>query len=202
MHRALPLLLIAGVLTAGVACGDTDVETTPASPPAATAPGAPTATTPAAPPTPPTPSAPRTGASVAAVGDTLDLEGIQEGEALAVTVVKVVDPARPDNEFSSPDADERYVAVQFRLRNTGTAVYDDSPHNGATLVDTQGQSFAPTITEVAAGPGFPGSVTVPPGDTALGYVVFAVPQSSKVAKVQFAMDSGFSQNVGQWRVAR
>ncbi|MFH9892073.1 hypothetical protein ACH4O0_26375 [Streptomyces luteogriseus] len=70
----------------------------------------------------------------AAVGDALDLKGLEDGEALAVTVVKVVDPARAENEYSTPDVGLRFVAVQFRLKNTGTAVYSDSPSNGARLV--------------------------------------------------------------------
>jgi hypothetical protein len=93
------------------------------------------------------------------VGDVLDLKGLEDGEALAVTVVRVVDPARAEDEYSTPDAGKRFVAVQFRLKNTGTAVYSDSPGNGARLVDAQGQQFDSTYEGTAAGPGFPGSVT-------------------------------------------
>ncbi|MFJ2239730.1 hypothetical protein [Streptomyces sp. NPDC087859] len=77
-------------------------------------------------------------------------------------------------------------------------MYDDSPTNGARLLDTQGQQFDSAYQDTIVGPGFPGSITVAPGDTALGFITFEVPASSKIAKVQFAMNSGFSANTGQW----
>ncbi|MFF3017733.1 DUF4352 domain-containing protein [Streptomyces sp. NPDC057939] len=139
-------------------------------------------------------------AASAAVGATLDLTGLTDGEGLAVTLVKVVDPARTGNPYSTPEAGSRLVAVQFRLKNTGTAVYQDSPSNGAKVVDEQGQQFGSAYQDTTAGPGFPGSITVAPGDTGLGFITFEVPRASRVTKVQFAMDSGFSPNTGQWSV--
>ncbi|MGW7320022.1 DUF4352 domain-containing protein [Streptomyces sp. NPDC054865] len=136
----------------------------------------------------------------AAVGATLDLRGLTDGEGLAVTLVKVVDQARTGNPYSAPDAGSRLVAVQFRLKNTGTDVYQDSPSNGAKVVDEQGQQFGSAYQDTTAGPGFPGSITVAPGDTGLGFITFEVPKASRVTKVQFAMNSGFSPNTGQWRV--
>ncbi len=138
----------------------------------------------------------------ASVGDTLALSGTSGGEKADVTVVKIVDPASAKEAFSSPKAGERLVAVQFRIRNTGTAVYDDSPSNGARLVDNEGQQFTARIaTDTTAGPSFPGSVMIAPGDTALGYITFTVPTASRVAKVQFALNSGFAPSTGQWTVS-
>ncbi|MFG2717090.1 hypothetical protein ACGFW5_02100 [Streptomyces sp. NPDC048416] len=37
--------------------------------------------------------------------------------------------------------------------------------------------------------------------SALGFIVFEIPTTSKVTKVQFAMDSGFSDDTGQWVVS-
>ncbi|MFJ8470025.1 DUF4352 domain-containing protein [Streptomyces swartbergensis] len=125
--------------------------------------------------------------SVASVGDTINLIGQEEGERVAVTVVKVVDPAKPENEFSSPDAGMRLVAVQFRLKNIGTQVIDEAPDNGAKIRDRQGQQFNSTITGTAAGPDFGGSVTLTPGDTALGFIVFEVPTASKIDRIQFTL---------------
>ena len=89
--------------------------------------------------------------ATAKVGDTLELSGMDEGERMAVTVIKVVNPAKGKDEFTAPEPGMRFVGVQFRLRNTGTAVYDDSPDNGATVVDTEGQNFGPTYSELSAG---------------------------------------------------
>ncbi|MFH9709888.1 DUF4352 domain-containing protein [Streptomyces luteogriseus] len=92
------------------------------------------------------------------------------------------------------------MAVQFRLKNTGIAVYSDSPSNGARLVDVQGQQFDPTYEDTSAGPGFPGDVTAAPGDTVLGFITFEVPTDSRVVKIQFTMSSGFAGQTGQWDV--
>jgi hypothetical protein len=133
------------------------------------------------------------------VGDTLSLNGTNSGEKLDVTVVKVVDPAGA-RRYENPSAGKRFVAVQFRLKNTGTAVYKDSPSSGATVIDKDGQRFSESFNDSTAGPPFPGSVTISPGKTALGFITFEVPRASRIVGVQFAMDSGFSDDVGEWRV--
>ncbi|MBW5486385.1 hypothetical protein GPJ59_32130 [Streptomyces bambusae] len=131
-------------------------------------------------------------------GETIPLEGNGPGERLDVTLVQVVDPAPAEGPGDVPEQDERLVAVQFRLKNTGTAVYKDSPQNGAYLLDTTGQRFAGSPRATAAGAEFPGLVTVRPQDTALGFVTFEVPRDAEPAAVQFAMNSGFADDVGQW----
>lgn len=137
----------------------------------------------------------------AAVGGTLSLTGINKGEKIDVTVVKVVDPAH-GTELSSPAPRMRLVAVQFRLRNTGSVTYHDAPANGAKVVDAKGQGFDAAIADTtSAGPNFPATTTISPKGTALGFVVFEVPTGSKIATIQFALDSGFSNDVGQWKVS-
>ncbi|MFJ6754718.1 DUF4352 domain-containing protein [Streptomyces sp. NPDC091273] len=190
MRRVLALVL-SGLFAATTGCsGEATVTTTPAS----SAPAREAA--PAVVQSTPIPSRPAS----AAVGAAIDLSGLEDGEKLAVTLVKVVDPARAKNPYSTPEAGARYVAVQFRLKNTGTAVYQDSPSNGAKVVDAQGQQFSPAYTETSAGPEFPGSITIAPGDTALGFITFEVPGTSEIAKVHFSMNSGFSPHTGQWNV--
>jgi hypothetical protein len=134
------------------------------------------------------------------VGDTLRLTGLDSGEALDVTVTKVVEPAHPKDSYLKPSAGDHLVAVQFRLKNTGTTVYDDSPSNGATVIDKNGQRFSDSFNDSTAGPSFPGSITISPGKEALGFITFEVPKASRVITVQFAMDSGFSDDVGEWQV--
>ncbi|OII62599.1 hypothetical protein BJP40_27695 [Streptomyces sp. CC53] len=190
MPRLLVLALTMVLAVVGAAaCGSQTVTEAPAS----SNPTQPrTAEQPTSPPSPsPTPT-------VAVVGDTLSVTGFTDDAKLAVTVVKVVDPAA--GKDTRPEAGERYVAVQFRLHNTGSKTYNDAPDNSAKLIDDQGQRFNSWITETIAGPGFGGTVTIPVGDTALGYITFKVPAESKIAKIQFTMESGFADNTGQWRV--
>lgn len=190
MFRLLVLALAMLLAITVAACGDKEVATTPET-------STPVQTTATQQQPSPTPS---DTPSVASVGDTINLTGQEEGERVAVTVVKVVDPAKPENEFSSPDAGMRFVAVQFRLKNIGTQVVDEAPNNDAKIRDAQGQQFNATVAGTAAGPDFGGSVTLTPGDTALGFIAFEVPTDSKIERIQFALASGFARNIGQWTV--
>lgn len=138
----------------------------------------------------------------AKVGNTITLKGNVAGSKTAVTVKKVVDPTKATDGFSKPAAGNRYVAVQFQIKNTGTVAYDDSPSNGAKVADADGQQFDSTIVmSVSAGPLFPASVKLTPGGKALGYIIFEVPKKSKVTAVQFGMDSGFGGS-GEWVVKK
>ncbi|SDN29907.1 protein of unknown function [Streptomyces sp. cf386] len=137
---------------------------------------------------------------VAKVGDTLALKGMESGSGLDVTVVKVVDNAKSGDEFFAPEDGNRWVGVQFQLVNTGTEVYSDAPGNGAKMADDQGQQFGTTLADISAGPSMSSDVRLKPGAKTLGWVVFEVPKASKAATVTFAMDSGFAQQVGEWKL--
>jgi hypothetical protein len=137
---------------------------------------------------------------VAKVGDTLTLEGFEEGSKLDVTVVKVADPAKSANEFLEPDSGKRLVGVQFQLVNTGKAAYSDSPSNGAQVADSEGQQFDSTFADITAGPSMSSGLKLKPGAKGLGWIVFEVPKAAKLDTVQFTMDSGFADQTGEWKV--
>lgn len=134
----------------------------------------------------------------ATVGDTVTLKGNNDGEQLAVTIKKWVDPAQSDNEFMKPDDGKRWVAAQFELVNTGTAVYSDSPSNGTQVADDQGQQFQTTFAETTAGPAMTSAAKVASGAKVLGWITYEVPKDSKIAKVQFTMNSGFASQTAEW----
>jgi hypothetical protein len=133
------------------------------------------------------------------VGTTQTLHGMSDGEILAVTLTKVVDPAEPADEFSAPSGGHRLVALQFRIANTGSAKYVDAIDNDVQLVDDKGQTYGPTLDEVSAGPGFV-EVRIAPGDRRLGYVVFEIPRGVRLGTAQFVPDSGFADETGQWQL--
>lgn len=137
----------------------------------------------------------------AGVGDTLTLHGTDDGLQLDVTLVKWVDNAKSADEFSSPEKGNKWVAAQFQIVNTGTAVYSDSPSNGAQVSDSEGQQFTPVFATITAGPEMQASVRLAKGATALGYITFEVPKTSKIATLQLALDSGFADESGQWQIA-
>lgn len=136
----------------------------------------------------------------AAVGDTLTLKGIEDGEQLDVTLKQWLPTAEPATEFDIPQDGKRWAAAQFELVNTGSKVYADSPQNGAKAADSQGQRFDSWFGEIKAGPGMSSDVSLPKGEKALGWIVFEVPKDSKIVSVQFGMNSGFSDQTGQWTV--
>jgi hypothetical protein len=139
-------------------------------------------------------------AKTAVVGDTLTLHGFEDGEQLDVTLKQWLPTAKPDSEFDVPQDGKRWAAAQFLLVNTGSNVYSDSPANGAKAADSEGQRFDSWFGEIAAGPAMSSDVSLPKGEKALGWIVFEVPKNSKIVSVQFGMNSGFSDQTGQWSV--
>ncbi|MFE0727933.1 DUF4352 domain-containing protein [Streptomyces antibioticus] len=139
-------------------------------------------------------------AKPAAVGDTLSLKGMEDGERLDVTLKKFLPTAQPADEFNQPSDGKRWVGVQFELVNTGSKVYADAPSNGAKVADSEGQRFDSWFGEIAAGPQMSTDVSLPKGEKALGWIIFQVPKASEIVTVQFAMNSGFSNQTGQWSV--
>jgi hypothetical protein len=183
--RAAILTMGATLVTLAVAgCAGTAIDT------AAT-----TASQPSDPPDPTDPAVPPR------VGDTVGLRGDDAGESVQVTVLKVVDHARgADPELDTPPTGDHYYAVQFLIRNTGSTPYDDSPANGAKVIDIAGQIYNGSAEDdTTAGQSLPGHTIVAPGGSALGFLTFEVADHATIAKVQFGMDSGFSQTA-QWAV--
>ncbi|MFC4534723.1 DUF4352 domain-containing protein [Sphaerisporangium dianthi] len=114
-----------------------------------------------------------------------------------VTVTKVTQRATPSNQFLKPKTGNRYVAVELRLANKGRAVYDDAPSNGAKLIDSEGQQYNTTFGEISEGVVL-SAVTVSPGDSRKGVLLFEIPASVKPAKFQFGLNSGFADQKGEW----
>ena len=166
---------------------------------------APVATSSAPVTTSPEPAAPSaTVKATAKLGGAISLNGIMPGTKAVVTAIKVVDPTTSTDGFDTPGPGNRYVAVQFQIQNTGTLAYNDVPANSAKVLDASGHQFeAPTVTSTSAGPLFPtNGIALRPGQKAVGYIVFEVPTKSKVAKLQFILDSGYAFESGQWTVQR
>lgn len=138
---------------------------------------------------------------VAKVGDTIALEGMEDGSKLDVTVVKIADPAKSSDGFTTPESGNRFVGVQFKLVNTGTATYSDSPSNGAQITDAEGQQFQTAFADITAGPSMSSDVRLKPGAKALGWIVFEVRKGSKATTVQFTMDSGMADRTGEWKLS-
>ncbi len=207
-RRTAALLLGATLVTlTATACDSTggpSVSTEAKQTPAATAPAAGAATSAAAKPadSKPAESKPAEAAKAPAkVGDTIALKGtLEKGNTADVTALKVVDPAQSGNEYLHAEDGKHYVAVQFQIKPTGAKAYSEAPWSAAKVVDDQGQAYGPTLAETKAGPSFQTPTNIASGETGKGFVVFEVPNGTKLDKVQFSLDNGFADQVGQWKL--
>ncbi|WP_406112483.1 DUF4352 domain-containing protein [Kitasatospora purpeofusca] len=137
----------------------------------------------------------------AKVGDTIALKStLEKGNTADITAVKVVDPAQSSNEYLHAADGKHYVAVQFQIKPTGAKAYSEAPWSAAKVVDDQGQTYGPTLAETKAGPSFQTPTNIASGETGKGFVVFEVPNGTKLDKVQFSLDNGFADQVGQWKL--
>lgn len=134
----------------------------------------------------------------AGIGTAITLAGNGSGEQMSVTVTKVISSASPSDSFDGAPAGDRLYAVQFRLSDTGSAAYSDSPSNGAAVVDSAGQSYQSGLETVAECQSFGGTENIASGSSGLGCVVFEVPKAAKITQVQFTLDSGMGPDTGQW----
>ncbi|MFI5859858.1 hypothetical protein [Streptomyces sp. NPDC051546] len=139
-------------------------------------------------------------------GETVSLTGSGPGERLDVTLTRVSDPADPAGPALG--GADRLVSVELRLKNTGTAVYEDSPAAAAHLLDSGGHRFAGLDASTEAGAhhahgaaAFPGTLTLDPGSAAAGSVVFRLPKGAGLAAVQFALEGGLGDDVAQWSLS-
>jgi hypothetical protein len=216
-RRAVLLPAVAVLaLGIGIAAGQSDSKTKPtaAEPGAAAtvtqaAPGATTTVTAAAaPPRTVTRTVTHTATKTAGAGGpagsgsrTQSIAGNDSGEQMAVSVLRY-GTVQSSESFFGPSRGQRYFGVEFRLVNTGSAKYDDSPSNGAVVMDSAGHQYDATIADsITAGPVLPATVRLLPGNVAKGFVVFEVPANARITGAQFTLDSGFADDTAQWSFA-
>lgn len=178
-----------GLVALAAGCGSTGVSTTAVQ-----------TQTPSTASTPPASSAP--SAKKAGIGDTIDLSGSANGEKVAVTLVRVVDPDSSSNEFETPPAGDRFESIQFRIVNTGSGSYQDDPFLEITAKDAAGQNMQQDlVTSTAAGAQLPSAMNLAPGDTALGFVTFDTPIGDTIAQAEYSIHGGVLGTTGEWQIA-
>lgn len=114
-----------------------------------------------------------------------------------MTPLSIKDPASSGNQFITPDAGNRLVGIRVRIRNVGDVLYEDSPSNGAAVVDRDDVEWDASMMD-AVEPAL-GTLKITPGDARVGWITFEVSTRSKLRMLQFGTDSGFG-NAGQWRL--
>ncbi|MGH3117106.1 MAG: DUF4352 domain-containing protein [Gaiellales bacterium] len=135
---------------------------------------------------------------VARVGDAITLHGYDDSLEVRVELEKVLDPA-PTEQYFGPSKGKRLVALKLRLVNTGSAIYDDSPSNGATLIDRRDQAYTSTLLPTPSCPDL-GSPKIRAGDRRVGCITFEVPKGAKLRSFQFTLESGFGPETAEWEL--
>jgi len=128
------------------------------------------------------------------IGGTLTVRGKLPGESLQVQLVSIRDPA--SSSVIQPDPGNRFVGIQLAVRNVGTSTHHDSPSNGTALFSTDGQRSLADVLD-AVQPAL-GTLTLPPGATATGFITFQVAASATLARFNLTLDLGFGPQTGTW----
>ncbi len=138
----------------------------------------------------------------AGIGDAITLVGSDAELKMRVKVNKVIANGTPANDFVKPEGGKRLYGVELTLKNAGKAAYSDSPGNGASVIDSEGQEYSASLFGEIAGAQNLTSTTIAPGDLRKGYVVFEVPGKAKIVKLQMSLDSGFADHHGEWSLTK
>jgi hypothetical protein len=136
--------------------------------------------------------------STAKVGDTINIGG---SKGIAITLLKITDPAQGADQYTTADAGKRFVAANVKIVNNGTSSYQDDANNNITLIGSDNQSYTSDLNSVSGCTDFSnGQYTLAAGESATGCVVFQVPNGVTTAKIQFQTNSGMSGDTGEWTV--
>jgi hypothetical protein len=139
------------------------------------------------------------GTKRAHVGGAITLNGSQDGLTMDVTVVKVVDAAKPTHIVFGPKKGTHFVAIRIELVNSGTKMYRDTSSTGAALIDDNLHNYDAYDADFTGlvGPGF-ASPKIAPGGKRAGSITFEVPDGRTPIIFQFRLDSGFGPDTGLW----
>jgi hypothetical protein len=143
-----------------------------------------------------------TRAPVAHVGGTLNLTG-ETGAALAITLVKVINPATgtdgpPTDDKGNPNGNT-YVAAMLTIDNTGTDARSDDVNNNAALVGSDNQTYTPTLGTVTECTNFDNGVYhLGAGESTTGCVAFVMPPGVAPTRLKYTPSSGFASDFGEW----
>lgn len=113
------------------------------------------------------------------------------GGTATMTVLKLVDPAKPTQGKENPGI--RDVAVQIKFVDNGPATFTSGTMITLLAFDASGQNLEKHVEwSTSAGPELDAltGVTVAAGDTQSGFVTFMVPTGAKLARLQYTPPGG------------
>lgn len=123
------------------------------------------------------------------------------GVPYTVDLLGITDPAKGSDQFNTPDAGKRFVAVMFKITDTGHQSTSDAADNNASLIGSDNQTYPTDLSTVAGCTDFnSGQYQLTPGQSSTGCVVFQVPTAVYVKKIEWSPSSGFSNDFGTWNI--
>jgi hypothetical protein len=147
----------------------------------------------------PPPPSPPNGSNRGKIGDSIRLAG--SAQAMRVRVLRVIDPVPVGPSDATLDPSARFVGVELELDNLGPAAYNESPLGNASLLTDRGGKADPgPVLGGPCGGGFASHVKIPPGGKRRGCLAFEVAPNRRPATFGFALDSGFAEERGRWRL--
>jgi Fibronectin type III domain/Domain of unknown function (DUF4352) len=117
-----------------------------------------------------------------------------DGDALAVTVSQVVDPATPLSDSDQPSSGDRFVAVELTISNTSSQEIQDDANSATIVTGSDGETYSANFGLVSQCASFEediGFVDLKPGDSTTGCVVFQLPTSVTVQSISFSLEPGY-----------
>ena len=133
------------------------------------------------------------------IGSSFELKD-GSGNLYRVTLAKVIDPAKGENQFTVPDSGKRFVGLVFRVKALTGSPQDEDANNDAVVIGGNGQNYSADFDGIAGYTNFDhGAIHVSQGETVTGSVTFQVPNGVKVSTVQWTALSGFGSTV-EWIV--
>ncbi|OBG06975.1 hypothetical protein A5772_20035 [Mycolicibacter sinensis] len=130
------------------------------------------------------------------IGDTLTLTRA-DGSTIAVTLEGVINPATITPAGGDPGA--TYIATRLKIADPGTVDIDGDVNINVSVFGSDGQRYTPDLNNVSECTNFESGIfRLSPGESAIGCVVFALPQGVTPTKVKYAPSSGFAYDFGEW----
>jgi hypothetical protein len=113
-----------------------------------------------------------------------------QSNVMSVTLTQVIDPAKGSSSYTTPDNGKRFVGAKFKIVGV-SGTFSSDANSFASVIGDDSQSYSPDFSDIAGCTNFnSGEFSVTPGASSVGCVVFQVPNSVKVAHVQWGAAFG------------
>ena len=121
-----------------------------------------------------------------------------DGNKYTVTLDQVLLHAAPDNSFDAADSGKYLVGLKFTIKGVSGSASDDVNNDG-TIIGSDSQVYSFVSNGLAAGTNFnSGTWNVSPGTQEIGWETVELPDSVKVAKVEWSASGGFGGAPDTW----